>query len=214
MTPLNEQAYHHLQKLIMDNQLSYRELYSETKLSRELGISRTPFRDAVHRLAQEGYIDIIPNKGFMLHQLTREDVNETFQIRSALESYCTLQICKESGSPKAANLFKELNVLMEKMENVMTSTHSIEEFCEYDFQFHTRMIHYLENEQFSSIFATLMYRMKQLAKLSLSHEGRMENTYKEHMAILHAMENGDVEHIYDITIQHMERPKGINLEDL
>ena len=74
MTPLNEQAYHHLQNLITTNQLSYQKIYSETKLSKELGISRTPFRDAVHRLAQEGYIDIIPSKGFMLHQLTRQDV--------------------------------------------------------------------------------------------------------------------------------------------
>ena len=67
MTPLNEQAYNYLQKLIMENHFSYQEVYSETKLSKELGISRTPLRDAVHRLAQEGYIDIIPSKGFMLH---------------------------------------------------------------------------------------------------------------------------------------------------
>lgn len=58
MLPLNEQAYQHLQKLILSNRLSYGQIYSETRLSRELGISRTPFRDAVHRLAQEGYIDL------------------------------------------------------------------------------------------------------------------------------------------------------------
>ena len=75
-------------------------------------------------------------------------------------------------------------------------------------------ITYLENEQFSSIFSTFMYRMKALARLSLSHKGRMENTYNEHMAILNALETGDSEHIYEITIAHMERPKGINLEDL
>ena len=66
MLPLNEQAYNYLQKLILENHFSYQEVYSETKLSKELGISRTPLRDAVHRLAQEGYIDIIPSKGFML----------------------------------------------------------------------------------------------------------------------------------------------------
>ena len=96
----------------------------------------------------------------------------------------------------------------------METTHSIKEFSEYDFQFHTKIITYLENEQFSSIFSTFMYRMKALARLSLSHKGRMENTYNEHMAILNALESGDSEHIYEITIAHMERPKGINLEDL
>ena len=82
MMTLNEQAYEHLKKMITEDQLSYQEIYSETKLAKELGISRTPFRDAIHRLVQEGYIDIIPSKGFRLHQLTQQDVTETFQVRS------------------------------------------------------------------------------------------------------------------------------------
>ena len=120
MTPLNEQAYQHLQNLIMDNQFSYHEIYSETKLAKELGISRTPFRDAIHRLAQEGYIDIIPNKGFMLHQLSKEDVNETFQIRSALESYCTLQICKEANSRKVGKLMISVNTIFVFIPKLLT----------------------------------------------------------------------------------------------
>ena len=94
MMTLNEQAYEHLKKMITEDQLSYQEIYSETKLSRELGISRTPFRDAIHRLVQEGYIDIIPSKGFRLHQLTKKDVVETFQVRSALETYCAMEITR------------------------------------------------------------------------------------------------------------------------
>ena len=171
MTPLNEQAYNYLQKLIMENHFSYQEVYSETKLSKELGISRTPLRDAVHRLAQEGYIDIIPSKGFMLHQMNRKDVNETFQVRSALETYCTVQISKASSTRKAKKLF---NWIMECMNDIMETTHSIKEFSEYDFQFHTKIIDYLENEQFSNVFAMFMNRMKRLAELSLAHKGRME----------------------------------------
>ena len=214
MIPLNEQAYQHLQNLIITNRLSYQEIYSETKLSKELGISRTPFRDAIHRLAQEGYIDIIPSKGFMLHQLSRKDVNETFQVRSALESYCTLQISKTFQSRYAKKLFKELDGIMEKLKRVLDSTQSIKEFCEYDFQFHTKIIEYLDNEQFCSIYNTFMYRMRRLAELSLSHKGRMKNTYEEHLAILNAMKSGDTENIFDVTLKHMETPRGINLEDL
>lgn len=217
MKPLNEQAYEHLQKLITDNQLSYHEIYSETKLAKELGISRTPFRDAIHRLAQEGYIDIIPSKGFRLHQLTEQDVIETFQIRTALETYCTMQIAKdvkEKDHAKMGVFLKELAWIMEDMKDTMENGHSIHEFCEYDFQFHSKIIDYLENEQFSSIFSTFMYRMKRLANLSLQHEGRMEQTVEEHRAILEAMKNGDTEHIYEITMVHMDRPRGINLEDL
>lgn len=217
MKPLNEQAYDHLQKLITDGQLSYHEIYSETKLAKELGISRTPFRDAIHRLAQEGYIDIIPSKGFRLHQITERDVIETFQIRTALETYCTMQIARDVKEKNNANLrpfFKELDWLMENMKEVMENNQGIDEFCEYDFRFHRKIIDYLENEQFSSVFASFLYRMKRLAKLSLQHDGRMAQTVEEHQAILDAMKNGDTEHIYEITLVHMDRPRGINLEDL
>ncbi len=48
---------------------------------------------------------------------------------------------------------------MECMNDIMETTHSIKEFSEYDFQFHTKIIDYLENEQFSNVFAMFMYRM-------------------------------------------------------
>lgn len=214
MLPLNEQAYLHLKNLIVTSHFSYQEIYSETKLSKEIGISRTPFRDAVHRLAQEGYIDIIPSKGFMLHQLTRKDVDETFQVRSALECYCTLQITKEADTKKAKRLFKELDFIMENLKEILDTDKSIEDFSEYDFEFHTKIVNYIGNEQFHSIFETFMYRMKKLASLSLAHEGRMKDTYEEHLAILNTMKSGDMEHIYEITLRHMETPRGINLEDL
>lgn len=218
MIPLNEQAYRHLQKLIIEGQFAYNKIYSETKLSKELGISRTPLRDAVHRLAQEGYIDIIPSKGFMLHQLTRQDIDETFQVRSALECYCTLQITKQLQASPAnrpvKKLLEELHVLTDMLREILETNGSIEEFCEYDFQFHTKIIDYPGNRQISSIFATFKYRLRRLAELSLAHEGRLKDTYNEHLAIVEAMESGDVEHIYEITLTHMDTAREINLEDL
>lgn len=214
MVSLNEQAYEHLKSLIASQKLSYNKIYSETKLSRELGISRTPFRDAVHRLVQEGYIDIIPSKGFQLHQLSKKDVTETFQIRSALEGYCTIEIAKGVSTVKAKKLLSELNELTQKMEQITNTSHSIEDFIEYDFQFHRRIINYVGNSQFSSIFESYMYRMQKLAALSLAHKGRMENTCREHTAILNAMSSGNIEQVYEDTLQHMNTPRGINLEDL
>ena len=84
----------------------------------------------------------------------------------------------------------------------------------YDFMFHTKIIDYIENEQFTSIFANFMYRMRRLAESSLAHEGRMNDTYYEHLAIYEAMKKGDIENIYNITLKHMENPAEINLSDL
>lgn len=56
--------------------------------------------------------------------------------------------------------------------------------------------------------------MRRPAELSLTHEGRMRDTCNEHLAILNYMKNGDAEHVYEITLWHMNTPQGINLEDL
>lgn len=214
MTPLNQQAYLYLQDLIQSDRLSYDQVYSETKLAKEIGISRTPFRDAIHRLAQEGYIDIIPSRGFRLHRLTRTDVIETFQVRSAIECYCTYQIALASQTPEARLLFQSLRGRMSQLKRILETSHSISEFCDYDFRFHQEIIHFVQNRQFQEVFSTFHYRMRRLAGLSLAHEGRMEDTYQEHLNILTALERGDADHIYKITLVHMETPKGINLEDL
>lgn len=212
--PLNEQAYEYIRKMIINNELTYGKIYSETRLAKEIGVSRTPFRDAVHRLAQEGYIDIIPSKGIVLHQLTVQDVEDTFQVRSALEGYCTFEITRQFQTVRARELFRELDRLLGCMREILESSRSIEDFSYYDFQFHIKIVHFLENHQLSVIFDTFVYRMQRLAALSLAHKGRMEDTYEEHAAILDAMRCGDLSHIYEITLRHMNTPRHINLEDL
>lgn len=214
MLPLNEKAFLHIKDLISQNYFSYGIIYSETKLAKELGISRTPLRDAIHRLAQEGYIDIIPSKGFCIHQLTTQDVNDTFQIRSALECYCTFHITQNYTDESAVALFDELEILMGHMKEILDTTQDIEAFCEYDFSFHTKIVTFLHNAQFITVFNTYMYRMRKLAALSLAHEGRMLDTYNEHRAILDAMKAGDLSTIYTVTMAHMNTPRGINLDDL
>ena len=103
--PLQTKAYDHIKDLILKDAFAYDTIYSETKISKEIGVSRTPMRDALHRLAQERYIDIIPSKGFCIHQMTKQDIIETFQIRSAIEGYCMVQIAKDFKEDWSQKLF-------------------------------------------------------------------------------------------------------------
>ena len=85
---LKETAYEHVKKMILDNQFDYDIVYSERKTSTDIGVSRTPFHSALQQLEQEGYIDILPSRGFTLHKMSERDVEETFEIRSAIEFFC------------------------------------------------------------------------------------------------------------------------------
>ena len=93
--PLAEKAYEFMLEKIKRGEFSADEYYSETRLAQDLGISRTPMRDALMRLSQDRYIDIIPNKGFRLHQMSREDIQNTFQVRAAIEGFCSMALHDE-----------------------------------------------------------------------------------------------------------------------
>ena len=85
---LQLEAYNYIKNLILTDQLDVDKMYSETKLSKEIGVSRTPMREALQCLSQDGYITIFPSKGFQIRQLNQKDMRETIQIRCAIEGFC------------------------------------------------------------------------------------------------------------------------------
>ena len=73
--PLQKVAYDHIKELVLSDSLSFNHIYSETSIAQDIGISRTPVRDALHFLSQEGLVDILPSKGFVL-QIGRASCRE------------------------------------------------------------------------------------------------------------------------------------------
>ena len=211
---LQKQAYQYIKDQLNNETLKYNTIYSESKLALEMGISRTPVRDAVHRLYQEGLIDIIPNKGFALHKMTEKDVMEIYEVRSAIEGYCAQKAAETITSDSGRELLRNLQFSIEQQQKVLSSSRSIAEFAEHDQDFHNYLVCYSENDAFIEIFGQYMYKIKKLACYSLKHERRMEHTLEEHSLILSAIQKGDVHEAYSSTQQHMKAPLNINLESV
>lgn len=212
LKPLQMQAYEYMKEKILDNEFTPGEIYSETKIATEIGISRTPFRDAIQRLVQEGYIDIIPSKGFMLHEMEVRDIVETFQIRTAIEGYCAMMVARESGSEKAQKLLGKLEGLMEKM-NKFAEEDNMLRFVEFDNQFHIELVAYAGNSAFDEMFGMYIHRIRNMASSSLLHPGRVAETLREHNKIIESMKSGDIVEVNNAVIAHMERPKEIMLSN-
>ena len=207
--PLQIQAYESLKEMILAGQLEHQRIYSETKVSQSLGISRTPMRDAIQRLAQEGYLDVLPSKGFRLHELTERDLLETYQIRCALEGFCVVQLAKDHDQEQARRALDALELLLQAQKQVIETTHSIEEFAGYDQKFHETIVYYLDNTVISDTFDSYHYQMSRQTLISLRREGRLEETLEEHRSILENMERGSVGGSYNAALIHLEKPKGI-----
>ncbi|MCI8399027.1 MAG: GntR family transcriptional regulator [Oscillibacter sp.] len=207
--PLQLQAYERLKEAVTSGEFLPGTIYSETKVSQTLGFSRTPIRDAIQRLAQEGYLDVLPSKGFRLHEMTEKDLLETYQIRCALEGFCVVQLARDFRTGAARRTFQALAALLDQQRAVAAGSRSIEEFAQYDQQFHQWIVYYLKNAAISETFDNFHYQMSRQTTLSLSQEGRIEETLLEHQAILDRMSAGDVSGSYEAALDHLEKPKGI-----
>jgi len=211
---LQKEAYQHIKDRILDGSMEYNCIYSESRLALELGISRTPVRDAVHRLFQEGLVDIMPNKGFVLHKMTQQDVIEIYDVRSAIEGYCSRKAASDIQSDEAQKLIHTLKDSLKKQREIFESTQDIDLFAEEDQHFHYLLVSYSGNEAFIEIFSQYMYKIKKLACYSLSKDNRMEHTLLEHEKIVKEICSGNMQGAYDAILYHMRAPLDINLESI
>ena len=139
---LKLQAYQYLKTRILNCEYRPNEFLNEQKLCAEMGnISRTPMRDALGRLEQEGLITILPKKGLMVSGITEEDVHSMFEMRLLVEPYAL----RTYGS----------SIPREKLEayaELMHHPDQIEDFCESDDEFHELLMSTLPNKYLRSAY--------------------------------------------------------------
>ena len=211
---LQTKAYEYIKKSIVDGTMMFNKIYSETGLAQELGISRTPVRDAVHMLYQEGLVDVIPNKGFVLHKLNEQDVMETYEVRSAIEGYCVRKLALEKDEQRKDEILDSLYRSIAVQQSIYENGGSIERFVDEDHNFHCLLVQNSKNDAFIDIFSNYMHWIKKLASYALAKDGRMEQTLSEHWMILNAISGGDGQAAYDALLYHMRSPLDFNLESI
>ncbi|MDD3251615.1 MAG: GntR family transcriptional regulator [Lachnospiraceae bacterium] len=208
-SPLQIQAYEYLKEQILTGKLEADTLYSETQMSAEIGISRTPMREAIQCLSQDGYISVVPSKGFKLRQLNEADMEETIQVRCAIEGFCVHMIAAECTTKKGMKLLNELERLLEKQEKALSNKKeevARKQFMEYDHQFHLALINYADNAEFRQTFQRLMYLIHLTTVSALSVPGRSEDTLREHKLFFSHLQEGDGDSAYKLILMHLMTP--------
>ena len=174
---LKLQAYQYLKTRILNCEYRPNEFLNEQKLCAEMGnISRTPMRDALGRLEQEGLITILPKKGLMVSGITEEDVHSMFEMRLLVEPYA-LRTYGSSIPREQLEAFAEL----------MHHPDRITDFCESDDAFHELLMSTLPNKYLRSAYdriTGLNTRFRIMTgKVSMINQ---EQTCEEHLEILDA----------------------------
>lgn len=211
---LNTIAYEHLRKMIYASELEFNKVYSETKLATQLSISRTPIRDALNRLAQERYIDILPNRGFALHTPSQVDIVEAFHVRMMIEGYCGNIVARHYPDPAARTAIERMEDALYRQQHLLEddNSYSLRQFWMDDIAFHKVPLEYvnipsliLQFERFMYVFMPhhLIREFDAHQKQPLALE-RHRSTLVEHAAITEALKSHDPDRIQAAMQTHIE----------
>ena len=195
---LEEQVTATLESEILTGTLASGTALTEQSLSKRLGVSRTPIRAALHTLAEEGLIDLVPNRGAVVVGVTREDLIDIYKIRMRLEGLASALAAERISREDLATLRESV-----ELAEFYISRNDTEHLKELDTQFHAIIYRASGNRMLNKTLSELHRNIISYRKMSLSVPGRLERSVGEHREILKAIEAGDAERADSLTCAHV-----------
>lgn len=199
MLSLEERVFLTLEDEILSGKLAFGSSLGEIALSERLGVSRTPVRAALVRLAEDGLIRSVPNKGSVVMGISKEDLIDIYEIRIRLEGL---------ASRTAAGRISEkgLRALCESVElaEFYISKKDTERLRELDSEFHETIYGETGNRLLCKTLSELHRKIKSYRKISISSEERLIKSVCEHREIYEAIAAGDAELADRLTSSHIE----------
>lgn len=139
-------------------------------------------------------------------KLTERDIIETYEVRSAIEGYCSRKVAQDNQTDTVLELLKDLKESLDKQEEIFNSGSGVELFAAEDQHFHHLLVSHSDNKAFMKIFGQYMYQIMKLKCHSLLREGRMRQSLEEHRNIYKVICSGDPQLAYEATLLHMKAP--------
>ena len=197
---LEEQTYERLEEDILGGYYKNGDSLTELSLCKRFGVSRTPVRSALHRLAEEGLVTIKPNRGAVVVGITVADLIETYRIRTRLEGLASAMAATRITPEELKRLRDSI-----ELSEYYIGKQDAEQLKELDTEFHSVIYNASGNRMLSKILTELHKNIKTYRQLSLTVPGRLERSTEEHRQILDALTRGDGAEADKLTSQHIER---------
>ncbi|GAB6172551.1 GntR family transcriptional regulator [Paradesulfitobacterium aromaticivorans] len=205
--PLREIVFEAMREAIISGVLKPSERLMEIQLAEEMGVSRTPVREAIRKLELEGFVVMIPRKGAYVAGVSHKDVADVFEIRAALEGL-------------AAGLAAEriTDDEIEQMERVLLykegEERDLELIVKSDTDFHALVYKASRNQRLVQILENLREQIQRFRATSLAVPGRVRDAIEEHRAIVEALANHNVEKAQELANSHIVTAENVMFEAL
>ncbi len=199
-TSLREQIYTILKDAIADTDIynPRQELrLDERQLIATFGVSRTPIREALSRLEQEGFIRTLPRRGVYIVRKSKREIVEMIQMWAALESMAARLATLHAPDGEIAKLRR----LFDEFQSSPPSEH-LSEYSDANIAFHTEVIRLGGSQMIVDVTHNLLLHVRAIRRATITQDDRASRSIIEHMKIIEALERRDTELAERLTRQH------------
>lgn len=185
--PLRDVVFHTLREAILKGELKPGERLMELQLAAKLGVSRTPIREAIRMLEQEGLAVTIPRRGAEVAKMTEKDMEDVLQIRDALDELAVSIACRQITEEQ----LDELRHMMQEFAEY-TKTGDVKKIAEADVKFHDIIYQSTGNPKLVSMLSNLREQMYRYRVEYLKDEGNYPVLIREHCEIVEGLSDKDL----------------------
>ncbi len=197
---LSKLAYNAILKSVLSNDMRPDETYNEMMLAKDLGISRTPVREALLELSAQGLVTFLPRKGIVVNRFTVNDVDEIFEIRRAIESAAVEKLASLDPPPDTRLLHKSLE---RQRDAVQKNDYWM--VLRADRDFHVTLSKLTGNRRLMAISENIRNMVHLMGTRALELPGRAKAVLEEHKRILYTIENRQPEQAKQAILDHLIR---------
>jgi len=199
---LAEQAYSQLKAELHDFLWLPGERASELEIAHRLGMSRTPVREALFRLRNEGFLDVEAKTGWTVKPIDFARIDQIYDLRIVLETASLARLAQLSDEPAQLRALKE--VWLVPVAERLADGRAVGELDE---RFHAELVAAAGNEEISRVHREVTERIRIVRRLDFTRGDRIDATYAEHAKILRAVIQRKTEAAQLLLKSHIEQSK-------
>ena len=206
--PLRDVVFENLREAILEGNLKPGQRLMEVQLAEQLGVSRTPIREAIRKLELEGLVVMLPRKGAYVANMSLKDIIDVLEIRSSLEglaAYLAAERIHEDDARKLQEIAEDFKQSIEKKDD-------IDVLLKKDVEFHECIFNATKNKKLSQIINSLWEQVHRFRATYISDFDTSYNLVVEHDHILKARISGNNEDAKKYAIEHIEQAEQFIIE--
>ncbi|HWB49954.1 MAG TPA: GntR family transcriptional regulator [Stellaceae bacterium] len=165
----------------------------ERALSADLGVSRTPIREAVTLLEQEGFVRTLPRRGIYVVRKTKREIVEIITVMAALESMAARLVVLNAPDDDIAELRRLMDAFHDGANGQKDGGERLEEYSDANIAFHQAIIRMSGCRLLAEMTENLFIHMRAIRKVTIAQDNRAARSIVDHMAIIEALERRDAE---------------------